>query len=222
MSKNEWLLSLNEGLYSTINTLSKSYFTYNWRNTFTMHVPSWVLTANQVTIHYKCSHVIHLNQCKHRPVWLCIVAPSQRSRGGCERFNMQQKWVAIVSLRYTTGFVFPQIKFQKTEVHALFGSTSKTVWHELFCFGAGNSLLKCVQALCTHPVYIAHSVPLRIPPLRMNRKCGHLDMTQFRKFSDPPTNMWAAIWDVESGIVSLWFVFVYCNTWLKDTNNRYN
>jgi hypothetical protein len=39
---NEWLLSLIDVIYSTLNAVTVWCFTYNWRNTFTVHIPTLV------------------------------------------------------------------------------------------------------------------------------------------------------------------------------------
>lgn len=58
ISGNERFFSLTERIKSTINTLSMSYFTYNWHNNYSTRPKFnkyWVGIVYQVPIHNKCS-----------------------------------------------------------------------------------------------------------------------------------------------------------------------
>ena len=103
MSRNEWFFSLTERLHSTINTLTMSYFIYNWPNTFTIHVLK--STAVELLLFMKsqfareAQNFRHPNQRTHGQIRSWTVALFQRSRV-CKWFDRHKKYVGDGSLRF--------------------------------------------------------------------------------------------------------------------------
>ena len=84
ISGNEWHLSWNERLQSTINTLTMQYFTHKWRCTFTLHVPSLItvefLLFMNIQITKNAKSDLHLHQCTKGHVRSRSVAVFPRCR----------------------------------------------------------------------------------------------------------------------------------------------
>jgi hypothetical protein len=85
-----FFLNLIESLHLIINTLTLYYLTYNWYNTFTVHVTGIITIEFLLFIKWQFTtdtqNILHLNHCTHGHVCSWTVAQFWRFRGGSEWF----------------------------------------------------------------------------------------------------------------------------------------
>jgi len=109
------LLSLIERLRSTVNSWIMQYFTHNWHNTFTIHVPS--LIGVEFLWFIKSQFTKKCSECSP-PEPMYAWAPFQRSRGSC-------KWSDRHKIR--VGKVFLHFQFKLNTLGVLNVPTDKNL-----------------------------------------------------------------------------------------------
>jgi hypothetical protein len=136
------------------------YFTYNWSDTFTIHVLYFIKSLYLLSIkpqlkQNEFSDVLHLNRFMHGQVWSWTITSLQRSRGCYERFDRHKNFAIEVSFHLLLEpnnpgcFNAPTDKLVTVEVRRTWGLYFK---NELFAevywyvsFNVGNLFLKYVQ-----------------------------------------------------------------------------
>jgi len=119
------------------------YVTYNWHDTFTVHVPN--LLGSYCFLRHSSQQMLKMasSWCTHAHLRSWTVAPFRRSRGPCEWFEEQKKSVGEVCLYFqlelnTLGILSaPTDKNTKNWCQANVGALlrkpfAETHWYELF------------------------------------------------------------------------------------------
>ena len=90
-------LSLTEMSHSQIKAVTVFHFTYNWRNTLTIHVSNLIIVEFFLFLQSQSKedvqNILYLNKRTHRHVWSWNLAHFPRSRDGFECFDRRQRGV---------------------------------------------------------------------------------------------------------------------------------
>jgi hypothetical protein len=138
----EWVFEFDR-LHTTINTLSMYYVTYNWHDTFKVHIPN--LLGSSCFSRHSSRQMLKMasSLCTHAHIHSRTVAPFRKFQGLCEWFEGHKKCVGEVCLYYqldlnTLGILrAPTNKNTKswcrTNVGALFRKPFAEIhWYQLF------------------------------------------------------------------------------------------